>query len=98
MNKDFFNSLTDEEKKVVMEAARVANIAGRGINRVFEAGDKGLPFLAKRMQVYTPTTSELKEFRDITVPAAMKFIEKEYGKEGKELADAYLKAIEEAKK
>ncbi len=97
MNKDFFNSLTDEEKRVVVEAARVANIAGRGINRVFEAGDKGLPFLAKKMQVYTPTTSELKEFRDITVPAAMKFIEKEYGKEGKELADAYLKAIEEAK-
>ncbi len=98
MNRDFFNSLTDEEKKVVIEAAKVANIAGRGVNRVFEAGDKGLPFLAKRMQVYTPTTSELKEFRDITVPAAMKFIEKEYGKEGKELADAYLKAIEEAKK
>lgn len=98
INKDFFNSLTDEEQRVVVEAAKVANIAGRGVNRVFEAGDKGLPFLAKKMQVYTPTTSELKEFRDITVPAAMKFIEKEYGKEGKDLADAYLKAIEEAKK
>jgi hypothetical protein len=48
------------------------------------------------MEVYKPTAEELQMFKDVTIPAAMKFIEDEYKEEGKELAQKYLDAIKKA--
>src|SRR6056297_374987 len=42
LNSDFYSSLSSEEQVVVEEAARVANLAGRGVNRLIEASDEGL--------------------------------------------------------
>lgn len=97
INEEFMNGLTEHEQRVVKEAARVANVAGRGVNRLLEASDQGLPFLAEEMEVYVPTEEELQAFRDVTVPAAMDFIESEYGEEGLDLAERYLEAIDEAR-
>jgi len=97
INEDFMNGLTDHEQLVVREAARVANVAGRGINRLLETGEDGLPYLADHMEIFVPTDEELEKFREITIPAAMEFIEAEYGEEGVELADFYLESIENAR-
>lgn len=97
INEDFMADLSDHERRVVNEAARVANVAGRGVNRILEASDQGLPFLAEEMEIYVPTEEELQAFRDITVPASMDYIEDEFGEEGLSLADRYLAAIEAAK-
>ena len=94
---DFFNSLSAKEQMVIEEAARVANVAGRGVNRLIESSDEGIPYLAEKMEVYNPTPEEMQAFRDDAIPAAMEFIEEKYGEEGAEMADNYLNAIESAR-
>jgi TRAP-type C4-dicarboxylate transport system substrate-binding protein len=96
LNPDFYASLSENEKTIVEEAARVANLAGRGVNRLIEASDEGLPYLTEEMEVYKPTAEEMQMFKDQAIPAAMEFIEEEYGEEGAEFAESYLNAIEEA--
>jgi len=96
INSEWFESLTEQQKSVVEEAARVGNLAGRGVNRLIETSDEGVPYLATQMEVYTPTAEELQQFKDVTIPAAMEFIEEEYKEEGKALAEKYLNAIQEA--
>ncbi|MFW6273554.1 MAG: DctP family TRAP transporter solute-binding subunit [Halanaerobium sp.] len=96
LNSDFYASLNDEEKSVVEESARVANLAGRGVNRLIEASDEGLPYLTEEMEVYKPTAEEMQMFKDQAIPAAMEFIEEEYGDDGSEFAESYLNAVEEA--
>jgi len=96
INSEWFESLTDHQKSIIEEAARVGNVAGRGVNRLIETSDAGVPYLATQMEVYTPTAEELQQFKDVTIPAAMEFIEEEYKEEGKTLAEKYLNAIKEA--
>ena len=99
MNKDFYNGLTAEEKHVVDTASVAAIVAGRGLNRIIESSEKGLPTLAKAgMQVNTPTPEAMKEFRDVGRKGAMEFIKDTYKEEGVKLAEMYLKAIDDASK
>lgn len=96
MNKDFYEGLTDKEKSIVDGAAMTAIVAGRGLNRIIEASDKGLPALqAAGMEIYTPTPEALEQFREIGRKAAMEFIKSTYGDEGVELANKYLDSISE---
>lgn len=94
INKEFFDSLTPEEQAVVRYAARSAIVAGRGMARVIEASDRGLPHLAQRMEVYTPTAAEREAFREAAQPAVRKVIVERFGAEGEEMLDAFLAAIE----
>ncbi len=96
LNSDFYSSLSSEEQVIVDEAARVANLAGRGVNRLIEASEEGLPYLAEEMEVYKPTSEEMQMFKDAAIPASMDFIEEEYGAEGAQFAQDYLDAIEAA--
>lgn len=97
MNNDFYNSLADNEKHVVQVAAMTAITAGRGLNRIIEASEKGLPTLIKEgMEVNTPSPEALQVFREMGRESAMKFIKENYGDEGVAFAEKYLKAIDEA--
>jgi len=98
MNKQFYDGLTAHEKEVVNAAARSAIVAGRGINRIIEASDRGLPALEKKMQVYTPTPAQIAQFRALAQPAVEAQIVKSYGKEGEAMMKAYLAAIAKASK
>ncbi len=98
MNPRFYNGLTDAQKKIVDDAARTAILAGRGISRIIDSSDKGLPTLMKKMNVYVPNASEMKQFRDLAIPAAREFLEKTYKNQGKYWVDRFLKAIEDAEK
>ena len=90
INKDFYNGLSDEEKYVVDYAAKAAVVAGRGISRIIEASGRGLPHLAKKMEVNSVSAAELKKFASVSQPAVRKLIEENYGAEGLEM----LKAME----
>lgn len=52
VNKQFFDGLSAAEKDVVKAAARSAIVACRGINRIIEASDRGLPALAAKSRPY----------------------------------------------
>ncbi len=97
MNEDFYKGLSDNEKHVVNVASITAVNAGRGLNRIIEASDKGLPTLIKEgMEVNTPTPEALEEFRELGRKSAMDFIKANYGDDGVAFAEKYLKAIEVA--
>ena len=98
MNKAFMAGLSAEEKAVVNAAARSAIVSGRGISRIIESSDRGLPALAAKMAVYSPSPAELKAFRDAAQPAVKAYIEKSFGAEGKDMMNSFLAAIAEANK
>jgi len=98
MNKTFLDGLTPQEKEVVKAAARSAIIACRGINRIIEASDRGLPALAQKMQIYTPTKEEIAKFRALAQPAVKEQISKSYGKEGEAMLKEFLAAVDKASK
>ncbi len=98
INPKFYNGLSSELKAVVDDAARTAIVAGRGLSRIIDSTDKGLPTLAEKMQVYVPSKAELKQFRDATVPAAREFMLAQYKNEGKLWVDKFFDAIDKAEK
>ncbi|MFW5854225.1 MAG: DctP family TRAP transporter solute-binding subunit [Thermodesulfobacteriota bacterium] len=97
-NPDFWNGLTDEEKRVIEYAAQSAIVAGRGLGRVIEASDRGLAVLMKEMQVNALTAEEKMKFREAAMPAVKKLIVDKFGAEGEEMMNAFLDAVEEASK
>jgi TRAP-type C4-dicarboxylate transport system substrate-binding protein len=97
MNKDFYNSLTPDERYVVDHAAKAAVTAGRGISRIVEASERGLPYLAKKMEVNSLPPAELKAFAEASQPAVKKLIAEKFGKEGTELLNQLQKAVDAAK-
>lgn len=98
INPKFYKSLSPELQSVVDDAARTAIVAGRGLSRIIDSTDKGLPALAEKMQVYVPNKTEMKQFRDATVPAAREFMTNQYKDEGKAWVDKFFDAIEKAEK
>ena len=98
VNKSFFDGLSAAEKDVVKAAARSAIVACRGINRIIEASDRGLPALAQKMQVYTPTAAEIAKFRELAQPAVKAQIAKSFGTEGEALMKEFLAAVDKAAK
>jgi len=94
----WFEGLTPEEKVAVKGAAQSAVIAGRGLDRLIEATDKGLPTLAAKMEVYTPTAEELQQFKDLAIPAAKDFFQETLGDEGMAWIEKYLAAIDTIQK
>ncbi len=97
-NPDFWNGLTDEEKRVIEYAAQSAIVAGRGLGRVIEASDRGLAVLMKEMQVNALTAEEKMKFREAAMPAVKKLIVDKVGAEGEEMMNAFLDAVEDASK
>jgi len=93
INQAFWNSLELNEKSAVENAARSAIVAGRGLNRIIEASDRGLAVLKQRMDVYVPTESELKPFRNAVQPAFKEHIQKAFGDDGTRILDDLLAAI-----
>ena len=96
MNQEFYDGLTAEERYVVDYAARAAVDAGRGISRLIEASDAGLPYLAEKMEVNAVPAAELEKFAAAAQPAVRQLIEEKFGAEGMDMLAAMTAAIEEA--
>lgn len=98
VNMDFWNSLTDEEKTIVQNAAQSAIVAGRGISRIIEASDRGLPALAKDMEVNALSAEQKAAFQAQAMPAVKQIIADKHGEEGVAMMNAFLEAIDQAGK
>lgn len=98
MNQKFWDSLSDNEKSVITAAARSALVGARGIARIVEASDNGLPLLEKKMQVNTLSPEERARLRDAAQPALKAYIVESYGPEGKVLLEEFLGAVDEVSK
>ena len=96
MNGDFYRGLSAEHRAIVDWASEVATEAGRGVSRVIEASERGMPKLAQKMQVNAVPPAELKKFAATAQPAVRKLIEEKLGAEGVEMLNAMLAAIDEA--
>lgn len=92
INEDFFQKkLTEPQRKVVSEAAKVLAATHNGFSQ--EANIQGLQRLKdKGMVVYQPTKEELAQFRSVAQPAALKYVREKVGDQWVE------KALEAAKK
>jgi TRAP-type C4-dicarboxylate transport system substrate-binding protein len=98
MNQAFYDGLSADEKKVVDMAAEVAVEAGRGISRIIEAStEKGLPKLAKKMEINAIPPAELKKFAALAQPAVRKVIQEQLGAEGIAMLDAMMANIDAVK-
>ena len=98
INKEFFDKLKPEHKDIVLWASDVATDAGRSISRIVEASDKGLPLMAKKMEINAVTAAEAKKFAAASQPAVRKLIEDKYGADGKGMLEAMLASIAQAEK
>jgi tripartite ATP-independent transporter DctP family solute receptor len=98
LNDKWYQALTPSEKEIVLDAAKTAIIAGRGLNRIIESSDKGLPVIAKKAEIYTPTADELAQFKKLAIEGARKIIAEKLGDDGKVWADKFLKATEDVEK
>jgi len=98
MNPRFYNGLSAAHKAIIDDASRTAVLAGRGLSRIIDSSDKGLPVLQENMDVYVPTASEMRQFRNQSIPAATEFLEDKYGREGKMWIEKFLDAIEDAER
>ncbi|HSV56755.1 MAG TPA: DctP family TRAP transporter solute-binding subunit [Magnetospirillaceae bacterium] len=98
MNPKFFNDLPADLQAVVVNAARTAILAGRGLSRIIDASDRGLPTLAARMEVHVPSVAEMRQFRDATVPAARRFMTERHRAEGDAWVNRFFEAIEQAER
>ncbi|NNK95316.1 MAG: TRAP transporter substrate-binding protein DctP, partial [Desulfobacterales bacterium] len=96
MNKDFYDGLSAEHRKIIDWASEVATEAGRGVSRVIEASEKGLPALSMKMEVNAVSPEELEKFAAAAQPAVRKLIDEKLGSEGTEMLDAMLSAIKAA--
>jgi len=97
MNQGFYNGLSAEHRDIIDWASEVASEAGRGVSRVIEASDVGLPKLAQKMEVNVVSTAEQQKFAAVAQPAVRKLIEEKLGAEGVDMLNAMLDAIAAAK-
>ena len=96
MNAEFYDGLTDEERNVIDYAARAAVDAGRGVSRMIEASDRGLPALAAKMKINAVSAEELKKFAAASQPAVKKLIAEKFGTEGTDMLNSMFEAIKAA--
>jgi tripartite ATP-independent transporter DctP family solute receptor len=85
VNGDLFDSLTPEQQKVVVDAAKQANVISR---REVEAADaEQIEFLKEQgMEVYAPTEEEMNQFRDKGQSAYIEWVKSKVGDEWLDLA------------
>lgn len=80
INENFFQSLSPEHKRIVIDAARHAASVYKG---TVHLGDTlWAEFLSKKgMQIYSPTDEEMKQFKEITQKAVFPYVRSQVGDE-----------------
>jgi tripartite ATP-independent transporter DctP family solute receptor len=97
VNDQWYQSLTDDQKQIVRNAANVGKVCGRGITKIYECSDKGMAVIQKKTRVNQLSIKEKEKFGKVTIPAMKEFIKKNLDEEGLALQDDFLKAISEAR-
>lgn len=96
LSERFYDSLSDEERNIVHFAAQSGIAASRGVSRVIEASERGLPGLYDSMSVNALSTDELERFREATQPALIEYIRENQDDTGEQLLDLFLEEARNA--
>ncbi len=75
MNDAWFNGLSPEYQKIVLQGGREAGYAGQRACRVLR--EIGEQILSKHLEIYHPTLEEKAQFRQLTQEPVLKFIRKQ---------------------
>jgi tripartite ATP-independent transporter DctP family solute receptor len=96
MSKSFWDSLSEDEQRVVNYAAESCVTASRGLSRIIEASDRGLAGLMDKIEVTALSAEAREEFKAAAQPAVLKHVEEELGDEGVALLNQFKDAVEGA--
>lgn len=96
MSKSFWDSLSEDEQRVVNYAAESCVTASRGLSRIIEASDRGLAGLMDKIEVTALSADAREEFKAAAQPAVLKHVEEELGDEGVALLNQFKDAVEGA--
>ena len=96
MSKSFWDSLSEDEPRVVNYAAESCVTASRGLSRIIEASDRGLAGLMDKIEVTALSAEAREEFKAAAQPAVLKHVEEELGDEGVALLNQFKDAVEGA--
>lgn len=94
VNETWFQSLPDDLKRVVRDAAEVANVADRGAQRLLDSKAMG-QLKDAGLKIYSPTEAERNAFKDRVQKPYMDWLSKEVDKTW---IDKFMKAVAEAEK
>lgn len=97
INARFLDDLAASDRAAILNAAQLGVVASRGLSRLIEASDRGLPPLAQRMEVHALSAREADAFRQVAQPAVREHIERRFGGEGVEMLAAFERAIREGR-
>ena len=98
-NEQFYKGLNPNQRRIFINAIDAAKIAGEGSKLILSSTGNGVKFLKDAgLEVYSPTPEEMEGFREKSIPAVMKAIDKDLGAEGVALANALLEAVKTAEK
>jgi TRAP-type transport system periplasmic protein len=95
MNQAFLANLSESERRIVHQAASNGIQASRTLAK--SQADGHVAALAKRMEVYHPTETEMTAFRDNSQPVMRAHIATALGSDGIALLDAFLAAIKDVR-
>ena len=93
-NNEWFESLSPGQKQIVVDAARAGAIASRGVSQSY-AGSALRIMKTKGIQIYSPNTEEMAQFKKMGQAAGLESLEKTAGKEW---VQKLIRASDEAKK
>jgi len=91
MNEKFFQGLSEEYKRIILEAAEIAQIAGRA--SFISRRPKMMEETAQKMEIYVPTQSEMQTFKDAVRKPMEDWLRQNIGAEW---FDKIIKAVKEA--
>ncbi|MEA3284987.1 MAG: hypothetical protein U9Q00_08485 [Synergistota bacterium] len=97
MNGDLFDSLSEEDRRVVVEAGKEANRISR--MEVEAADSKQVQYLKEKgMEVYSPDENEMDQFREKGQPEYIKWLKTKASQEWLDLAVQCATRANEASK
>ncbi len=96
LSRDFWDSLTDEEKRIVRYASESCVVASRGISRIIEATDRGLPALREKMEVVALTQEARDKFKELAQPAVIEHLQNTLDDDGKALLETLQTGVKDA--
>ena len=93
MNEKFFQSLSTDHKKIVLESAAVAQIAGRAAFIIRRPAI--MQEIGQRMKIYVPTEAEMMTFKNAVRKPMEEWLRKSIGPEW---VNKIVQAVEKAEK
>ncbi|WP_305856731.1 TRAP transporter substrate-binding protein [Balneatrix alpica] len=96
LNRDFYDSLSAEERNIIHFAVQSGIVAGRGVARVIEASDRGLAGLKDSMEINALSAEEHARFREATQPVLIDSIRESQDDTGDQLLEMFLSVSQAA--